>query len=216
MFTDIKGAIFDLDGTLLDSMWVWDKIDIDYLKDRGFKKPDNLKEEISHLSFEQVAIYFKNTFNIPESIEEIMKTWLNMAENYYKTKIKLKPGAKEFLLKLKTANIKIGLATSNSEPLIKASLKANGIYDLFDAITTTGEVKRGKNFPDVYLLSAEKLGVKPENCIVFEDILPAVQGAKAAGMKVIAISDEASAHQKSEIMLSADRFIENYKEIINL
>lgn len=213
MLGNIKAAIFDLDGTLIDSMWVWEQIDVDYLKNRGFDKPKNLKEDINHLSFEQTAIYFKNTFNINESVEEIMNEWFNMAFNHYQNNVKLKSGAKKFLLKLKKTGIKIALATSNSNALLQCALKSNGIYELFDVITTTSEVERGKDFPDVYLLTAKKLDVKPENCIVFEDILAAIQGAKAAGMKVVGVYDEAAEHQKEEIIRLADKFIESYDNI---
>ena len=214
MFKDIKAAIFDLDGTLIDSMWIWEKIDTDYLINKGYTKPENLKDEIGHLSFEQTAIYFKNKFNISDTVEEIMKEWHSMAVAHYTKDVKLKPGAKDFLIKLKTMNIKIGLATSNSQELLKAALEANGIYELFDSITTTDEVARGKNFPDVYLLSSEKLGVKPHECVVFEDILPAVQGAKAAGMKVIAVYDESSEQDKDKVISLANSYIESYLDIV--
>ena len=183
MLTNIKAAIFDLDGTLIDSMWVWGKIDEDYFKNRNMDLPANLKSQIEHLSFDDTAAYFKSNFGILDTIEEIKKEWTDFAYVEYLNNVKLKPGVVEFLSLLKTLNIKIGLATSNSKSLLEAVLQANGIYHYFDSITLTDEVSRGKNFPDVYLLAAEKLGVNPEECIVFEDILPAVKGAKAAGMK---------------------------------
>lgn len=213
MLKDIKAAIFDLDGTLIDSMWLWEKVDIDFLNKRGFKLPLDLKENIEHLSFIDTAKYFKERFNLPQSLEEIMNEWNTMAYEQYANTILLKPGAKEYLYSLKLKGIKIALATSNSIPLLEAVLKRSGIYNYFDVITTTNEVKRGKNFPDIYLLSAEKLGVKPNECIVFEDILPAVLGAKAAGMKVVAVHDLYSEYQRKEILDSADYFIYKYDDI---
>jgi HAD superfamily hydrolase (TIGR01509 family) len=214
MLQNIKAAIFDLDGTLIDSLWIWDKIDTDYLINKGLAKPDNLKEEIGHLSFEQTALYFKNKFNISDSIEDIMNEWHSMAVAHYHEDVKLKPGAKDFLLRLKALNIKIGLATSNSQELLRAALEANGVYELFDSITTTGEVSRGKNFPDVYLLAADKLGVTPNECVVFEDILVAVKGAKAAGMKVVGVYDESSKDDIDQVKSIANRYIESYLDIV--
>ena len=114
MFENIKGAIFDLDGTLVDSMWVWSQIDIDYLKSKGYEMPENLNSEICHLSFIQTANYFKERFNLSDSIETISNDWHNMAFKHYSENVKLKNGVKQFLDKLKEKNIKIALATSNS------------------------------------------------------------------------------------------------------
>ncbi|WMJ80239.1 HAD family phosphatase [Clostridium sp. MB40-C1] len=214
MLNNIKAAIFDMDGTLIDSMWVWTKIDIDFLKKRNLECPKNLKSKIEHLSFEQTAIYFKKNFNLEESIQEIMDEWNDMAFKEYKLNVKLKYGAKKYLDILKSAGIRIGLATSNCTLLLETGLKVNGIYEYFDVITTTDEVSRGKQFPDVYLLTAQKLGVKPEECIVFEDILPAIIGAKAAGMKVVGIHDEYSKNQEKDMISVADKYIYEYSELI--
>jgi HAD superfamily hydrolase (TIGR01509 family) len=213
MLTNIKAVIFDLDGTLVDSMWVWGKIDTDYFKKRNMDLPFNLKSQIEHLSFDDTAAYFKSNFNIPDTIEEIKKEWTDFAYGEYLNNVKLKPGVVQFLTFLKSLNIKIGLATSNSKPLLEACLKSNDIYHYFDSITLTSEVCRGKNFPDIYLLAAEKLGVKPEECIVFEDILPAVKGAKSAGMKVIGVYDDFSKEQKEDIISHADMYIVEYNEL---
>lgn len=213
MLTNIKAAIFDLDGTLIDSMWVWGKIDKDYFISRNMSLPENLKSQIEHLSFDETAAYFRSAFGITDTIEEIKKEWTDYAYVEYLNNIKLKPGVVEYLSLLKTMNIKIGLATSNNKSLLEATLKANGIYHYFDSITLTDEVSRGKNFPDVYLLAAEKLGVKPEECIVFEDILPAVKGAKAAGMKVVGVYDDSSKDQREDIITHADMYIIEYHEL---
>ncbi|NLM35310.1 MAG: HAD family phosphatase [Clostridiales bacterium] len=213
MLTNIKAAIFDLDGTLIDSMWVWEKIDIDYLHSKGFQMPEGFRDDIAHLSFEETAVYFKKRFNLEDSLEKIRNDWHNMAIEEYSNNVKLKRGAKEFLTLLKNNGIKIGLATSNYDALISIVLNKNGIRDLFDAITTTSEVSKGKDFPDVYLLAAKKLGVDPAECIVFEDILPAILGAKAAGMKVVGILDQAARHQWDEILETADKTITDFIEL---
>ncbi|AIY83763.1 MAG: HAD family phosphatase [Clostridium baratii] len=214
MFTNIKAAIFDLDGTLINSMSLWDQIDIDYLTSKNIPVPSDLNDEISHLSFNQVAVYFKERFKLEDSLDDIKNTWNTMAYNHYSSDITLKDGVVEFLDFLKKSNIKIGLATSNSTELLEASLKFNKIYDYFDAITITDEVSIGKHEPDVYLLAAKKLNVKPEECIVFEDILPAVKGAKKAGMKVIAVEDECSVLDKDDIIRNSDGFINDFRVLI--
>ncbi|MDS0526200.1 HAD family phosphatase [Clostridium sp. SHJSY1] len=214
MLKDIKGAIFDLDGTLIDSMWVWEQIDINYLSSKGIPVPSNLKDEIGHLSFEQTAIYFKSKFKLEDSIETILNTWNSMAYNFYSNKVSLKPGVLPFLNYLQKLGIKIALATSNNKILLETVLKSNGIYDYFDAITTTDEAKLNKSNPDVYLLAASRLGVSPKDCIVFEDILEAVRGAKLANMKVIAVYDKSSEYQRDKLVLEVDKYIYNFNEIL--
>ena len=214
MLNNIKAVIFDLDGTLVDSMWVWSRIDIEYLKTKGYSMPENLRNEISHLSFSQTAAYFKKKFNLEDSIEKILEDWHRMAFNHYSTNVKLKLGVIDFLNLLKSFKIKIALATSNSIPLLEACLKNNEIYEYFDSITTTDEVSNGKDCPDVYLLAARKLGINPNDCLVFEDILPAVQGAKAANMKVIAVKDDECLDSKEDLLKYADKYIHSFLDLL--
>lgn len=214
MLKNIKAAIFDMDGTLIDSMWIWRTIGVNYLKKRNIKMP-SLKDKIGHLNFKQTAEYFKTTFNLPDSPEEIMQEWNDMAYEEYANNIKLKPGASEFLFFLKTRGIKIGLATSNCKELLDLGLKSTGIYDYFDSITTIDEVSRGKEFPDIYLLAAEKLNVAPQNCMVFEDILPAMLSAKSAGMKVVGVHDLYCEYPEQDIKEHTDIYIVGYDELTN-
>lgn len=214
MFAEIKGAIFDLDGTLIDSMWVWEQIDCDYLASLNQEVPKDLKSQITHLSFKETGIYFKKRFNIETPLEDILNTWNNMALDLYSNKVKIKENVIEFLDYLKSKNIKIGLATSNSYPLLEAVLKNNNIYDYFDAITTTDEAHKNKSNPDVYLLAAKRLNIEPENCIVFEDILEATKGAKLANMKVIAVYDKSSEDEADNLKKYSDKYIYNFKELM--
>lgn len=203
---NIKAVIFDMDGTLVDSMWMWKQIDIDYLGRFGMELPEDLQESIEGMSFRETAIYIKNRFNIPEDIDTMMNTWNEMAYEFYKTKVDFKPGAREFILELKKRGIKCGIATSNSNELVDAVLGHLKALDYFEEIHTSLEVEHGKPYPDIYLLVAEKLGVDPENCLVFEDILPGIQAGKAAGMKVCAVYDEYSHQEMSVKIRYADYF----------
>lgn len=214
MLRDIKGAIFDMDGTLIDSMWVWDKIDVDFLKKRDIELPSDLRENIEHLSFDDTAEYFKKRFNLKDSTDEIKNEWTNMAYYEYAHNVTLKPYVKEYLSMLKSYGIKIGLATSNSILLLETVLKKHNIYKFFDNITTTNETGKNKNFPDVYLLSAKRLNIVPWSCIVFEDILPAVLGAKAAGMKVVGVFDSFSEPHWPQIREISDLSIKSYHELL--
>jgi HAD superfamily hydrolase (TIGR01509 family) len=213
MFNSVQGVIFDLDGTLVDSMWIWKQIDIDYLEKRGLDLPEDLQKEIEGMSFTETAHYFKERFALSDSIDIIKEEWLGMAADFYAKKINLKKGVIPFLTFLKENNIKIGIGTSNARDLAEAVLKNHDIFHYFDSIRTSCEVEKGKPHPDVFLKVAEDLQIDPAQCLVFEDTYAGVLAGKRAGMQVIAISDEHSFPYKHDICALADKYIEDYEEI---
>lgn len=213
MLKDVKAVIFDLDGTIVDSMWIWKEIDIQYLAKRGIQLPDGLQKAIEGMSFTETANYFKETFNLDDTIEEIKAEWNSMAYDYYSSRIDLKDGVEKFIELAKAKGLKLGVGTSNSRELASEVLKRHNIYNCFDTIRTSCEVEKGKPYPDVFLKVAEDLKVKPEECIVFEDTYAGVLAAKRAGMRVIAISDDLSLEYKEEICGLAETYIENYINI---
>jgi len=213
MLQNVKAVIFDLDGTLVDSMWIWKEVDIEYLRRRNIELPEDLQKDIEGMSFTETAYYFKERFNLPDTIDEIKKEWNTLAEDFYKHKIPLKAGVFEFVQHLKNNKTKIGIGTSNSRELATEVLKKNGIYHYFDTIRTSCEVKRGKPHPDVFLKVAEDLGVEPKECVVFEDTYAGVLAAKRAGMKVYAIYDELSLPYKDDIDRIADGYFDDFINI---
>ena len=212
----IEGVIFDLDGTLLDSTWVWSQIDTDFLKKRGFEVPEDYSTAIMAMGFEEVAKYTIKRFLLQETKEDVMAEWDAMAKDAYAHDVKLKNGAKELLLWLKQQDIKMAVATSNSASLFEPCLKNLGIYDFFHSFTETGDVKRGKEFPDVYLKAAEKMGVNPGNCLVFEDILPAVLGAKKGGFQTVLVREPKWNYAKEDFDLICDYAVDEIDEAISL
>ena len=211
---DSKGAIFDLDGTLLNSLHVWEQIDIRFLGKRGILVTEDYTKAVTPLGFERAAQYTIERYGLSESPEEIISEWNRMADEAYATEVRLKPNAREFLLYLKDRGIKLGVATALHPASVEATLRHNGIYDLFDSFTMLHEVTRGKNFPDIYLLAAGKLGIAPADCIVFEDILAAVKGARAGGFRVCGVYDSYAEHEWQEIREQADLHIRDYRELM--
>lgn len=205
-------AIFDLDGTLIDSMHVWEKIDRIFLERRGIEIPGDYAGAVCTMSFPQAARYTIDRFGLPETEEALMREWHELAIFEYAHCIRLKPYAAEYLRALKECGVKLATATSLSPALSGPVLQNNDIHDLFDAYCSTEEVAhgRGKEFPDIFLLAAQKLGVAPEACIVFEDILPAVRSAKSAGMRVYCVEDDASAGDRAELQKIADACIPDF------
>jgi len=214
MLNDVKAVLFDLDGTLVDSMWVWKEIDIEFLGGYGIELPDDLQNSIEGMSFTETAMYFKERFQFKETVEEIKNIWNKMAFEQYTTTVQLKDGARHFLEYLKQNKIKTGISTSNSIELVKGVLKAKGIDHLFDTVITACEVNAGKPSPDIYLKTAEKLSVKPAECLVFEDIPMGILAGKNANMKVCTIYDDFSKNQDAKKRHLADYYINTFHEVL--
>jgi len=213
LLKNIDACIFDLDGTLVDSMWVWGAVDIEYLGKHGCSVPPDMKDDIEGSSMREIAVYFQNRFNIHDSVEKIIEDWNIMALDKYSNSVPMKPHIDEFLAYLKENNIKVGLYTSNSYVLTEAALKGHNILQYFDAITSGCSDIKGKPEPDGYLLTADKLGVSYDRCLVFEDLVMGIWAGKKAGMKTCAIKDDYSAAQDEEKAKLADYYIEDYYEV---
>lgn len=209
-----EAVLFDLDGTLVDSMWMWKDIDMEYLKRFGYEVPENLQKAIEGMGFTETAIYFQETFHLPHTLEEIKADWNAMAMQKYCTQVSFKPGALEFLKELKRNKIKTAIGTSNSRQLAEAVVNALHMDPYIDLILTSCDVERGKPSPDIYLKAAELLKVPEKHCVVCEDVPAGIMAGKAAGMRVIAIEDEYSKDMREEKMALADRFIETYFELL--
>ena len=211
---NIEGAVFDLDGTLLDSSWVWKKVDEKFLGDRGFQVPDDYVDEISPLGAERAAVYTIERFGLNEDKDDIVREWIEMAKKEYATEVVCKPYAKEFLEELHKLNIKMAVATSSDRELFMKTLEREGILKYFQKIVTVDEVERGKGYPDIYEEAARRIKVNPHKCLVFEDILAGVTGASLGEFNVVAVFDEKSKHNWEKIKSISKYSINDYKELL--
>lgn len=209
-----KAVLFDLDGTLVDSMWMWKDIDIEFLGRFGYGLPEDLQREIEGMSFSETASYFKERFSLPMTVEEIKDCWIAMSIEKYRTEVGLKPGALEFLKYCRERGIRTGVATSNGRDMVDAVIESLKIGDYLGEVATACEVAAGKPEPDIYLEVARRLSVKPEECLVFEDIPAGIVAGKRAGMTVLAVQDEFSKDLEPEKRELADGFIRDYFELL--
>ncbi len=185
----ILAALFDLDGTLIDSKGVWARIDAEFLLRRGITPPEDYMKAVSSKRFSEAAVYTIDRFGLDDTVEGLSAEWLEMARVEYGTNIFLKPGADVFLRRLKDAGLKLGTVSGLPHELSDAVLLNNGVRGLFDEFTSADDSPRGKEYPDAWLLAASRLGVAPELCLAFEDVAACALSARQAGMSVCAVFD---------------------------
>jgi len=213
MLQNKKALIFDVDGSLVDSMWIWRQIDIEYLAKFDIPLPEKLQSEIEGMSFNETAVYFKDHFNIKDSVDKIKEDWNSLAWDKYTNDVKLKKGAIELLKYCKENGILLGIGSSNSKELVHHLVKTLDIRDYFGAIVTGCDIENGKPSPDIYLKASEILDVNPNTCLVFEDIIPGIKAGLSAGMQVCAVEDEYSMDQMEAKKSLAHYYIREFNEV---
>lgn len=214
MLQGIDAIIFDMDGTLIDSMWVWESVDVDFFEKYQLDEPEKFGALLEGKSYTESAQLVLDTFpKLKLTLEEVKNEWTRMAFQKYVTEVPLKKGVREFLEAQKRRGIKLGIATSNVTELVDAVLRTLDIADYFDSVHTSCEVERGKPAPDIYLMVAGELGVEPGKCLVFEDVPMGILAGKNAGMRTCAVEDIYSSSQKEKKLELADYYIQDYEEL---
>lgn len=209
-----KAALFDLDGTLLDSLYVWKQIDRQFFESRGMEIPRNYGRTVAGMSYRECAQYTVANHLPGERWEDIVEEWMHMAQREYAENVQLKPGSSRYLRMLKRAGVKLAVATSMPERLFKPCLEHLGIVELFDALCSTEDTGgRGKASGEVFELAAKRLGVKNEDCAVFEDVLECLQGAKKVGMRAYCVKDRHSERDFPAMAQIADRMLDNLEDM---
>ena len=203
-------AIFDFDGTLFDSMFIWDCAGEVYLRSVGKEPKPSLREDLKPLSLYQSACYFQREYSLQLSVEKIMAGINCVVENFYIHRVRPKPGVLEFLERLKKFGIPMCIATASERYQVEAALKRCGMDRFFDAIFTCTEVGHGKDEPIIFRRAMEHFGADRRNTVVFEDAIHAVQTAKADGFTVAAVFDTSEQHQ-AEIQKLADYYIPDFE-----
>ena len=213
---EVKGAIFDLDGTILDSMTIWGDIAIDYLKSHGATPRDSIREDLRATNTVEEAEHYIKHYGIKKSVDEVIQGRDSMMLSRYKTDVKLKSGVKEVLETLKKRGVRICLATATERNLAEPAIKAHGIEGYFEHIFTCGEDNTSKKYPDIYNKAAKFLGTAPQETIVIEDALYAAKTAKKAGFITVGVYDFVSDNIQDELKETCDYYFVNMDEMLKL
>ncbi len=210
----IRGVIFDLDGTLIDSMMIWSRIDRQFLSENGIDDPPaDISDKVKKMTVEESAQYFIDQFGLSCTKEYIIERIEELVRIEYEEKIPLKPYAAEILDFLDEQGITYGVATATYRTLAEKVLKRCGIYHRMKFVLTDQEFPLGKRFPDIFLNAAERLDASPEEILVAEDSLHCIKTSAGAGFVTVGVYDELSSCDKDEIIKTADHYIYSLEEM---
>lgn len=204
----ICGAIFDVDGTLLDSMPIWDTIGRDYLRAIGYEPREDLDQVLKEMSLCQAARYFQTAYGVTLSVEKIIEGVNAMLERYYRFEAPLKAGAAGMLERLAQNGVKLCIVTAADRSLVEAALDRCGVLSFFGRVFSCDEAGYGKDEPEIYEAALRYLGTKKAETVVFDDALHAVKTAVESGFRVAAVHDRSEKAQE-KLRALADVYLED-------
>jgi len=212
----ITGAIFDMDGVVLDSLIIWNELGTRYLRKYGIEATHDMEEKLFSMSLREGIRYIKSIYDIPQGEEEIREEFHDMLRDFYYNQVLEKEGIGDIIRLFKEKGLPIACATASPRDHITKALERNGLYDLFDVFLTTDEVGKGKHDPDIYLEASEIMGTVSGETLVFEDSLYCVETAKAAGFITIGVNDIRGERNQAGLRRESDFYLTELKEFDKL
>lgn len=199
-----KLIIFDCDGTLLDSMPMWDHVGTEYILSQGIEPPEHMEEKLISLTLEESGEYYIRELGLKKTVDEYIREIYAFVYDRYRYELELKPGAKEFVRRMSKAGKKICILTTTGRPCVEGAVKHHGLGEWIPQIFTCGELKMSKAKPDIYRYVAGQMGERASSALVFEDAPFAVRSAKLAGCSVAAVYDKSAQYGEGLIAKYAD------------
>ena len=208
-----RAAIFDFDGTLAATEGLWAEVDRIYFGERGISYDELAHQTLATLGFGAGAEWVRQTYGLDEPVEDICDEWNRLGHALYATRVELRPGARDYLCALRAAGVPLALATTNDPYVLSAMRPLVDVHELFDAFVCGKEVVRPKDHPKIYLEAARRIGAAPDNCMVFEDILPGVRSARSCGMRTCAVRCADERQPREALRREADVWLDEWTDI---
>lgn len=208
----LKGAIFDADGTLLDSMSIWEQLGERYLATSGIAAKPELSAILAPLTLEESSRYLKAAYSLPDSVEQITAALTGLLRSFYRDEVALKPGVAEYLHRLREQQIPMIVASSGDKALLRAAFVRLQIDGYFPDILTCSELQTNKREPTIYRRAVQALGTAPQETAVFEDALYAIQSAQRVGLLTVAVADASNRAEAVRLRQTADYFIQDFTD----
>ncbi len=210
----MRGAIFDVDGTILDSMGVWHDVLKSFFALHSITLTDETSAKIKEMTLDESLPMINEEYGLGMTPDEIYEEFRRLMEVEYAENIMLKPGADKYIKKLHDSGVKIAVATSGYEGMCKSAFARLGIIDYIDEYAFSSEVGVNKGHPDIYYLAAKRIGISPCDCTVYEDIVQGINTAKNAGFKTCAVYDNSNAQETQRLKQLSDRYITGWDELL--
>ena len=212
----LQSAIFDMDGTLLDSMPIWKGLGASMLRQLGIEPAPELEEKLKTLSLRDGVAYCRDYYQLPQTVDQLVGLVFDKIHEFYCEKVQPKPGVEKFLSLLKMEGVWMYVATATDRPLAEAALRHAGLDGYFRGLITSQEVGVGKGeSAEIYERAMRRLQSNKKDTVVFEDAYHAIQTAKAAGFRVAAVYDEAEEENQPAIRQLADYYIRSFEEMFD-
>ena len=208
----LTGAVFDVDGTLLDSMHIWRGLGERYLHRNGIAAEEGLADKLYPMSLEESSVYLRQRYRLTDSIEKILSDTVALIAEFYRDEVSLKPGVVSYLNELRQQGIPMAIATSGNREILAKALARLQIKDYFQHILTCSDYGVSKRESAIYVAAAEKLGSKPAQTLVFEDVLHGILSARSAGFVTVAIEDFSNERDRELIRNNSDYYIVDFTD----
>ncbi len=214
LLANMKYAIFDLDGTLLDSMPIWINLGKTVLNPMGIYPDEDLDKRFKTMTLDQSSRYIKEHFPIDISAEELLDIFTNTVRKGYEEEAPLKPYVMDFIKLLHSRKIPMCVATASERHLTESALQRTGVLPYFEFVMTCTDIGKTKETPDIYLEAMQRLGGNIQNTVVFEDAYFSVISAKNGGFSVVALFDECAKEDGKNIQKTADLYAQSFFDLM--